>query len=179
MGNQYNAEEFEARARQGVVSIAQEFAQAAQKTALRAAGIVALTFAATGFTAYKYPLLTLPVSTLGSALAVHTTRKRQKEMRQNFSDIIGSVPEQASGIVRSELADFEKTLNTGKLKFSVDDLNPQKHMMKHGASLLTGLFVPALMPMQYLLMLTADEVIKLRQIDIKAKETANRNIPQP
>jgi len=147
---------------------------------VKTAGIIGLTFASAAFAGYgKVPLAILPITTIGGLSALFYTRKRQKEMRQDLTEIMSLVPQQASGIVQHELSDFEKILNTGNLNFGTHDLDPRKHLSKYGASLFVGFLVPGLMPQQYLMMLTGDEVARLRIADQKAIDVISQNKPAP
>lgn len=175
----YTPQEFEARTREGVVNIAQQFVKACRKTAIQNIGIAVISFAAAGYSAAKVPTIALPVSTLGGLGAVLMVRKSRKQMRSAFTEIVDAVPQQASGIVRHELRDLEKSINAGKLDFSFDDIDPRKNnnVFKYGLTIMTGLFIPAFMPLQYMVMLAGDDIAKLRETDRQGNEASKRNQP--
>lgn len=173
------AQNHEAYARKAVVDIATAFRTATRKTAFRNMGLVGLTFAAASVALYKDPDMVLPVSALAGAAALSQARGRQKHMRAEFEQIMEAVPQGFQGIVHTELREFEKALNNGKLNYGIKDIDPRKHGIKYVASMAVGIFTPAFIPAQYMLMLAGDEMQRLRAMDLRATEAINRNQPSP
>ena len=176
----YNPQEFEARARKAVVDIAQAYIKASSKTMHKTMAIGALGLLPLFSPSLQEDKTLLLGSTSASAFAsLWFARRQQKSVRQEFEEIMNTVPSGASGIVRHELRDFEKAINTGKLNFGAHDVDPRKHYIKYAASVGVGLFMPAFMPAQYLLMLTMDENIKASQATVKAVNAIKANKPTP
>lgn len=179
MSQEITTQDHEAYARKAVVDMATSFRKAARKTAIQNMGLVGLTFAAAAFSVLKYPDTLFPVATLGGLASLTTARRQQKQMRTAFADLITTVPPSASGIIHAEMRELEKTLNHGKLDFSLNDIDPRKHKFKMVGSMAIGIFTPAFIPAQYMIMLSGEEMQRLKAVDAHATAAIKRNTPQP
>lgn len=79
------------------------------------------------------------------ACALVDSRKRQKELKAQFQEALGLVPEQARGIVNNELNTMEKTLMSLPDTISKKDVD----LKKRGPQLLAPIFllVPPMTPL--------------------------------
>ncbi len=177
--SQLTGHDHETYARQAIVNMATAFRKASRKLARRNILLVGGTCLASALTVSTAPDLTLPITTLGGAATLITARRQQKMMRAAYAQTMEAVPPAAYGFVKKEMLKIEKVFNEGRLDFSMDDLDLQKHKFKYAGTAVMALITPPLAPAYYMILLSADETKRAMLTDIAARETIARNTPKP
>lgn len=184
--------EFEQSARKAAVSIAQKFIGVAKRkqrntwTMSSVAMACAVGPFAMGLSS-PWPLA-LIVAPLLMYKAMRDTHKTQKEMQEGFNELLDSVPDQARGIVHSELDTMGKTIRSFRTDLSKKDILPAndktgKRMMEVGASIIMLMppFTPLAIPSFFYLLLRKESAKTMAMIG-QADAVLERNkdsSPQP
>lgn len=184
--------EFEQSARKAAVSIAQKFIDVAKRkqrntwTMSSVAMACAVGPFAMGLSS-PWPLA-LIVAPLIMYKAMRDTHKTQKEMQEGFNELLDSVPDQARGIVHSELDTMGKTIRSFRTDLSKKDILPAndktgKRMMEVGASIIMLMppFTPLAIPSFFYLLLRKESAKSMAMIG-QADAVLERNkdsFPQP
>ncbi len=184
--------EFEQSARKAAVSIAQKLIDVAKRkqrntwTMSSVAMACAVGPFAMGLSS-PWPLA-LIVAPLIMYKAMRDTHKTQKEMQEGFNELLDSVPDQARGIVHSELDTMGKTIRSFRTDLSKKDILPAndktgKRMMEVGASIIMLMppFTPLAIPSFFYLLLRKESAKSMAMIG-QADAVLERNkdsFPQP
>ena len=184
--------EFEQSARKAAVSIAQKFIDVAKRKQRNTwtMSSVAMACAVGPFAlglASPWPLA-LIVAPLIMYKAMRDTHQTQKQMQDGFEELMDSVPDQARGIVRSELDTMGKTIRSFRTDLSKKDILPAndktgKRMMEVGASIIMLMppFTPLAIPSFFYLLLRKESAKSMAMIG-QADAVLERNkdsFPQP
>ncbi len=184
--------EFEQSARKAAVKIAQKFIDAAKQKQRNTwtMSSVAMACAVGPFAmqlASPWPLA-LIAAPLIMYKAMRDTHQTQKQMQEGFEEMMDLVPEQARGIVHSELDTMAKTLRSFRTDLSKKDILPAndktgKRMMEVGASIVMLMppFTPLAIPSFFYLLLRKESTKTTAMIG-QADAVLERNkdlLPKP
>lgn len=167
--------EFERSARKVAVSIAEKFINAAKQKQRHTWTLssVAMACAVGPFAlglASPWPLA-LIVAPLIMYKAMRDTHQTQKQMQDGFEELMDSVPDQARGIVRSELDTMGKTIRSFRTDLTKKDILPAndktgKRTMELAASafMMVPPFTPLAIPSFFYLLLRKESAKTMAMI---------------
>lgn len=173
------SQEFEQSARNNAVSIARAFVKAAKQKQFRTWGmstLALLTILVPLGMGLASPLpLVLIVPPIIMAKNLMDTRKKQKEMQDQFRDIVDSAPDQLRGIVYHELNDMEKVLKELRSDISKKDIDFEKRQMKLLASGICLFVAPVLAVPSFFYLLLKEDSDKTNELIRTADAVIQRN----
>lgn len=176
------SQEFEQSARNNAVSIARAFVKVAKQKQIKTWGmstLALLTMLLPLGMGMASPLpLVLIVPPIIMAKNLMDTRKKQKEMQDQFREIVESAPDQVRGIVYHELNDMEKVLKELRNDISKKDIDFEKRQLKLLASGICLFVVPLLAVPSFFYLLLKEDSDKTNEL-IRAADTVIQRNGQP
>lgn len=177
------SQEFEQSARNNAVSIARAFIKAAKQKQFKTwtmSTLALLTILVPLGMGLASPLpLVLIVPPIIMAKNLMDTRKKQKEMQDQFRDIVDSAPDQVRGIVSHELNEMEKTLKELRNGISKKDIDFEKRQLKLLASGLCLFVAPILAVPSFFYLLLKEDSDKTNELIRAADAVIQRNTQPP
>jgi len=173
------SQEFEQSARNNAVAIARVFIKAAKQKQYKTWGmstLALLTMVVPLGLGLASPLpLVLIVPPIIMAKNLMDTRKKHKEMQEEFRDIVESAPDQVRGIVYHELNDMEKVLKELRNDLSKKDIDLEKRQMKLLASGICLFVAPILAVPSFFYLLLKEDSDKTNELIRAADSVIQRN----
>ncbi len=168
------SQEFEQSARHSAVSIASAFVKAAKQKQFKTwtmSTLALLTIILPLGMGLASPLpLVLIVPPIIMAKNLMDTRKKQKEMQDQFRAIVNAVPDQARGTVHHKLNEMETLLKELRNDISKKDIDFEKRQMKLLASGICLFVAPVLAVPSFFYLLLKEDSDKTNEL-IRAADT--------